>query len=128
MDKPALLRTLENTEPFSLLSESERKRLSSKVTEATFGDGTDFSIQNKTRIDHVYIVKSGTLEIYYDQDGERFLSGLLKKGDLFGGISILMNQGISLRSVTVKQKAEFSRLGFVWRFLNKYCSVWSFRP
>jgi CBS domain-containing protein len=110
MDKAKLHNTLENIVPFSFLSENERKRLADAITEAAFGAGTDLSVQNKTRIDHVYIVKTGTLEIYYDQDGEKFLSGLLKKDDIFGGISILMNQGISFRSVTVKQDAEVYRI------------------
>ncbi len=110
MEKTALHHTLENTVPFSLLSESERSRLAGTITEAAFAAGSDLSVQNKTRIDHLYIVKTGTLEIYYDQDGEKFLSGLLKKNDLFGGISILMNQGISFRSVTVQQDAEVYRI------------------
>ncbi|MCF8050464.1 MAG: DUF294 nucleotidyltransferase-like domain-containing protein [Desulfobacterales bacterium] len=110
MDKAKLHNTLENIVPFSLLSESERKRLAAAITEVAFVAGTDLSVQNKTRIDHVYIVKTGALEIYYDQDGEKFLSGLLKKDDIFGGISILMNQGISFRSVTVKQEAEVYRI------------------
>ncbi len=110
MDKAKLNNTLEKIVPFSLLSESIKKRLADVITEAAFGAGTDLSVQNKTRIDHVYIVKTGSLEIYYDQDGEKFLSGLLKKDDIFGGISILMNQGISFRSVTVKQNAEVYRI------------------
>jgi len=110
MDKAKLHNTLENIVPFSLLSEGERKRLADAITEAAFDAGTDLSVQNKTRIDHVYIVKTGALEIYYDQDGEKFLSGLLKKDDIFGGISILMNQGISFRSVTVKQDAQVYRI------------------
>ena len=110
MNNARLLKTLEKTDPFSNLSEAERKQLADKITEERLAEGTSFAVQSKTRIDFVYIVKSGSLEIYYEKEGERFLSGLIGAGDTFGGISILMNQGISFRSVSVKTAAEVCRI------------------
>ena len=105
MDKNRLLKRLETIAPFSDLAEVQREQLARKVTEAIFSSETVVALQSKTRIDHVSIIERGVLEIYYDKEGERYLSGLLKPGDLFGGISILMNQGISLRSVTAQKDA-----------------------
>ncbi len=105
MDQKKLQDILQKTAPFSDLDESERSRLISNISEATLPAGAEYALQNKTRIDSVDIIKSGVLEIYYDKEGERTLSGLLKAGDLFGGVSILMNQGLSVRTVKVQQEA-----------------------
>jgi CBS domain-containing protein len=110
MDKKRLLDMLEKTAPFSDLRGSERDGLISKITEAAFPAGTQLSVQNKTRIDFVDIIKAGILEIHHEKEGQRFLSGLLKPGDLFGGISILMNQGLSLRTVTVQKDTAVYRI------------------
>ncbi len=101
-----LMKMLKETAPFSELSGEERRALAAKASEATYEAGTVFAVQNKTRIDAVSIVKKGVLEIFHDRDGEKYLSGLLKGGDLFGGISILMNQGLSLRTVAVQETAQ----------------------
>jgi CBS domain-containing protein len=110
MGTKKLLDILSKTEPFSDLGKPELSGLVPKITEATFPAGTEFSFQNKTRIDYVDIIKSGVLEIYYEKEGERYLSGLLRTGDLFGGISILMNQGLSVRTVIVQKNAEVYRV------------------
>ncbi len=65
--------------------------------------GQIISVQAQTEIDSVYIVKQGTLELFYEKDGTEILSGLLKIGDIFGGISILMNAGVSVRTVRAER-------------------------
>jgi len=87
--------------PFSKLPRPELKRISESVTTENYAGGHILSTQGRTHLDQVYIVKSGVLELFYESNGEKEMSGLLKEGQIFGGISILMNGGISVRSVTI---------------------------
>ena len=91
--------------PFSDLPRAELKRISESVTTENYAGGYNLSVQGRTNLDHVYIVKEGVLELFYESDGEKELSGILQQGKIFGGISILMNAGISVRSVNVLEDA-----------------------
>ena len=59
--------------------------------------------QDKTSLDKVYVIESGSLELYFDEDGKKLMSGTLGTGDVFGGIAILMNSGKSARTVMVQE-------------------------
>ena len=96
-----VLTFLSKQSPFSNLPQTELKRISEAVTTENYSSGYNLSIQGRTSLDHVYIVKEGVLELFSESDGEKEMSGLLKKGKIFGGISLLMNAGISVRSVNV---------------------------
>ena len=97
----AVLEFLSKQAPFSKLPQPDLKRISESVTAENFAKGHNLTVQGRTRLAHVYIVKEGVLELFYESDGEKEMSGILKSGEVFGGISILMNSGISVRSVKV---------------------------
>jgi len=81
-----------------------------QVTRETIDTGTLLAQQNKSGVDGVYLIESGLIELYYEQEGGKTLSGYLKPGELFGGISILMNAGIALRTVRVEKNAVCVRI------------------
>ncbi|MFO7667286.1 MAG: DUF294 nucleotidyltransferase-like domain-containing protein [Desulfobacterales bacterium] len=89
--------------PFSKLPEKELKQVSKSISISTYSKDSNLAIQNITKIENVYIIKEGLVELYFDKQGKKVLSGFLKAGDIFGGISILMNAGLSIRTTTVHQ-------------------------
>ena len=96
---------LANQEPFSILPEAELKQMSEGVSAENYSSGHNLCMQGRTKLDHIYIIKDGLLELFYESDGEKELSGTLGPGETFGGISILMNAGISVRSVKIIEDA-----------------------
>jgi len=83
---------------FSQLSEKQIADLSRRARMDTLRAGTILSTQGRSQIESVYIIEKGLLELYFDNKGEKILSATLEPGDIFGGISILMNGGISART------------------------------
>jgi CBS domain-containing protein len=57
-------------------------------------------------IQHIYVVRRGQFSIYDDNQGKPQLGGHIKAGEVFGGITLLMNAGVSLRTVQVDQETE----------------------
>lgn len=100
MSEPVLTFISEQA-PFSKLPLSERKRIAASLSFEDYASGHNLSVQGRTKLEYVYIVKDGILELFYESDGEKEMSGIVKQGEVFGGISILMNAGISVRSVKV---------------------------
>ncbi len=92
---------------FSFLPAQELDLLSKKAAECHADRGAFLAEQGKTRIEHIYIVKKGQISIYAEKQGRRELGGYIKTGEVFGGISLLMNGGISLRTVQVDKPTDF---------------------
>jgi len=91
--------------PFSTLPDLEIDHLVKSMAVKDYPAGFILSVQGRTKLDSIYIIKKGVLELFYDSNGEKELSGFLKQGEMFGGISILLNAGISVRSVLIEEDA-----------------------
>ncbi len=89
--------------PFSKLPEKELRQTSESVSISIYPKDSVLSVQNITKIENVCIIKEGLVELFFDKQGKKVLSGFLNAGDILGGISILMNAGISIRTATVYQ-------------------------
>jgi CBS domain-containing protein len=76
----------------------------------TFPSGAVLAEQGRTTLAQIYIVSSGRLELFFESRGERSLRGTLAPGDIFGGISLLMNAGLAIRSLTVVSEASLYAL------------------
>jgi len=126
--KASVKKMLAQSEPFSRLPKKEIQRLAGQVTRKAIDTGTVLAQQNKSGVDGVYLIESGLLELYYEREGGKILSGYLKPGEMFGGISILMNGGIALRTVRVEKtavcvhipKSEFMRLCTRFHTFNEF--------
>jgi len=90
---------------FSMLPEKEVAFISEEITEIKYPKSTVLSVQGRTKLDCVYVIKSGKMELFYESNGERENKGTLDKGETFGGVSILMNAGISVRTGQVVNDA-----------------------
>jgi CBS domain-containing protein len=61
--------------------------------------------QAKTEIGQIFYIRKGAIELYYEQNGEKTLGARLVAGETFGGISILMNAGVAVRTAKVEDDA-----------------------
>ena len=94
-----------HTPVFASLPEKELQNICSNITKEQYKKGYILSRQDQTALDKIYIIESGSLEIFFDDGGEKVLRGTLGRGDVFGGIAILMNGGKSPRTVMVQEDA-----------------------
>jgi len=85
--------------PFSFLPETLLERAAAEINLVHYPRGTILCIQGHTELDHLYIFQKGAAERYYEKDGQTILKGKLGEGDIFGGISILLNRGLAVRSL-----------------------------
>ncbi len=107
--KDEILQFLSNLPPFTSLPEKELLQVAEHASEKTYPNKTILSVQGRTTLEHVYLIKDGSLELFYETGDERTLSGFLGPGEIFGGIYILMNAGLSVRTVqTVKKTTLYT--------------------
>ena len=105
-----LRRFLAGIEPFSFLPEDEIRRVSEAVRVVRYPKNTVLFVQSSSRIGYLYILQKGSAERYYEEGGKRSMRELLSEGDMYGGISILLNDGISVRTVRTLEEAYFYML------------------
>jgi len=86
---------------FSRLPKKEVAIVADELAIKKYPRTTVLSVQGRTKLDCVYIIKEGGMELFYESHGEKDIKGVLEAGDTFGGVSILMNAGISVRTVQV---------------------------
>ena len=86
---------------FSFVSEEERKAVSDKAAYKGYPEGHVFAVQGQTEIQDIFVVVKGSLSLYDGGVDDKRLIGHIKPGEVFGGISILLNGGVSLRTVVV---------------------------
>jgi len=96
--------------PFSFLSEEDLEEMVAKLHLIHHDPGTVLFVQGQSRMNYLYIIQKGSAELYYEQSGEKSLKGYLGEGDTYGGISMLMNDGISIRTLRVEEEAYFYAL------------------
>ncbi|MCP4673314.1 MAG: CBS domain-containing protein [Desulfobacula sp.] len=66
--------------------------------------------QEITKVDKFYILSKGLAKYYYEQNNRQILTGELKPGDNFGGISILLNDAVSIRSLIAIEDCVFTTI------------------
>ncbi|CAB1070398.1 Predicted signal-transduction protein containing cAMP-binding and CBS domains [Olavius algarvensis Delta 1 endosymbiont] len=94
-------KTLAGFPLFSKLPKKELAFVAGEIAVKKYPKSTILAVQGRTKMDCVYIIKAGSMELFYESHGERDLKGILEPGEMFGGVSILMNAGISVRTVQV---------------------------
>ncbi len=73
--------------------------------------------QGISRIDALYIIQKGAAERYFEESNHITLHDQISEGSLFGGISMLLNNSISIRSLKTTEDTHF----YTWprqRFLD----------
>lgn len=93
--------------PFSFLSEEEIKRIAALISVIHYPEDTLLFLQGESKIDYLYILKAGAAERYFEEDDQKALQGMLGEGDMYGGISILMNEGVVIRTLRIIEDSYF---------------------
>ncbi len=97
---------LEAMPHFGMLSDEDLIQLAAQATPHSYHKGEQLAIQGETRLSHIYVIKRGKISIHDEKNGRNQLVGHILTGEVFGGISLLMNGGISLRTVFVEETTE----------------------
>ncbi|MBC2709574.1 MAG: cyclic nucleotide-binding domain-containing protein [Desulfosarcina sp.] len=103
-------RFLADIVPFSFLPESERREISYMLSLAYYPKNTVLFIQDQSIVQNLYILQKGAAQRYYEEAGKKNLRALLGEGDLYGGISMLVNDGVSVRTLEVEEESYFYTL------------------
>jgi CBS domain-containing protein len=106
-----------STVPFSFLPESEIAAIASELSVIYHPKDQSIFTQGISRIDALYIIQKGAAERYFEESGQFTLKDAISEGSLFGGISMLLNNSISIRSLKTTEDTHF----YTWprqRFLD----------
>ncbi|MCP4690088.1 MAG: cyclic nucleotide-binding/CBS domain-containing protein, partial [Desulfobacterales bacterium] len=98
---------LAGVDPFSFLPEEEIEQLSTELEMVRFSRDTVLFVQGRSRVGYLYILQAGSAERYYEEGNKKNMRGILSRGDLYGGISMLLNDGVSVRTLQVHAKSYF---------------------
>jgi len=98
---------LSDLPPFSLIPADVLEEMAGKIKPAHYPAGTLILKQDGARVDYLYIILKGAVERYFQKDNEKTLCGLLGEKEMYGGISMLLNNGISVRTLVTREESFF---------------------
>lgn len=93
--------------PFSFLPGEEIETAVSQLTMVKYPRDTILFVQGRTRIGYLYILQKGAAERYYEENKKKTMIEILAEGDIYGGISMLLNDGVSVRTMRVTENSYF---------------------
>jgi len=93
--------------PFSFLPEEDIEQAAADLTMIRYPKNTILFVQERSRVGYLYILQKGSVERFYEEDHRKTMVEMLQEGDLYGGISMLLNDGISVRTLRVIEKSFF---------------------
>jgi CBS domain-containing protein len=96
--------------PFSFLPEKAKEDLLSHFSSETIEKDTILLAQEISSIEKFLVLSEGSAQYYFEQNNEKTLQGRLKEGDNFGGISILLNDAVAIRTLKVLENSVFLSL------------------
>ncbi|MBF0112338.1 MAG: cyclic nucleotide-binding domain-containing protein [Desulfamplus sp.] len=108
--------------PFSFLTDKEIQMAATKLSLLFYPKGTKILTQSVSQIESLYIIRSGAVERYFEEPTRNNLNTLMSEGELFGGISMLINNSISIRSLRTTEDTYFYTLpkSYFLELCNRY--------
>ena len=97
-------------QPFIHLSEKQKNKIQQKSAIVSLSRGDFLSRQGTSVIDGVYFVMEGVLELFYEVDDDKILSGYIQPGEVFGAITLLFNDGVCIRTSRVKEDVQLFKI------------------
>ena len=98
---------LSEYQPFSFIQKKELKELCTHFYEISHDKDTILNIEGRTRIEEIYFIRKGSVELFFEKNDKRILTHYLKPGETCGGISLIQNDGVAIRTATVRENAAF---------------------
>ncbi|MEJ5357537.1 MAG: DUF294 nucleotidyltransferase-like domain-containing protein [Desulfobacterales bacterium] len=105
-----LTQFLARVPPFSFLPEEELRRLAPRLRRVFIPRDTRLFVQGESRVDGLYVLQSGAAERFYEEHGKRRLVNVMGEGEIFGGISMLVNDMLAVRSLRTLEDCYFCKL------------------
>ena len=99
-----------DTAPFSLLPEQVTKDLSEQFSPQTVKKDTILLVQEISPLEEFLVLSQGSALYYFEKNNKKILQGQLTAGDHFGGISILLNDAVAIRTLQVLEDSVFLSL------------------
>ena len=96
--------------PFSFLPEKAMEDLLSHFSSETIKKDTILLVQEISSTGKFLVLSQGSAQYYFEQNNEKTLQGRLNQGDNFGGISILLNDAVAIRTLKVLENSVFLSL------------------
>jgi len=96
--------------PFSLLSEEQFASIAGHLYTESASKGSVLLIQEITTVDCFRILTSGAARFYFEFNFSETLKRNLHAGSSFGGISILLNEGIATKTLRILEDARMIAL------------------
>ncbi len=93
--------------PFSFLPETEIEKAAEEFSLVFHPKNTIIFTQGLSKIESLYIIQNGAAERYFEEGDQNIDTSLMSEGDLFGGISMLINNSISIRSLRTTEDTHF---------------------
>ncbi len=116
-----LVHFLATITPFCFLPEKTLEEIAGQLTMARYPKETTVCIQGLSEIEHLNIIQKGSAERYFEEGGQQVSSVLMSEGDIFGGISMLINNSLAIRSLKTLEETTF----YLWpkEFFLQTCTA-----
>lgn len=105
-DKNEIATFLKSLHPFVNLSDKELDYIAGQSHFQKFPRGKYLAVQNATTLSSLFVIRSGILAVFIGHGENSIEVGTLSTGEVYGSISILLNNGISLRSAKAYEELE----------------------
>ena len=96
--------------PFSVLPANAKQDLFNHFSSVTIKKDTILLVQEISSIEKFMVLSQGSAQYYFEQNNEKTLQGRLNEGDDFGGISILLNDSVAIRTLKAVEDSVFLTL------------------
>jgi len=96
--------------PFSFLPEKAKEDLLTHFSSETIKKDTILLVQEISPVGKFLVLSQGSAQYYFEHNNEKTLQGRLNEGDNFGGISILLNDAVAIRTLKVLEDSVFLSL------------------
>ena len=87
--------------PFSYLPERAIEDLQNQFAAETVKKDTILLVQEISAVEKFMVLSQGSARYYFEQNNEKTLQGQLSEGDNFGGLAILLNDAVAIRTLKV---------------------------
>ena len=111
------MKNFSEAEPFSFLPKQVIEDLLNQFSTVPIEKDTVVLSQEVSSVDKFLVLSQGSAQYYYEHNNTHTLKGQLKEGDNFGGISILLNDSVAIRTLAVLENSKLLALD-VDKFLN----------
>ena len=111
--KPVKVKNLEklfSSKPFSYLPKAARETFLSRFESRPIKKNVVLLTQETSPVEKFLVLSKGLAQYYFEQNNEKTLQGTLGEGGDFGGISILLNGAVAIRTLEVIEDSVFLEL------------------